>query len=139
MPDILIVDDDRDFQEAQKQILESRGLDVTSAYTVEEAKRMIAESDPDLVILDVMLPEDLEGFELARWVREELGDRRLPIIILTAVHQRTAVPYRFGPDDEWVPVDVFLDKPVKPDMLVARVLELVGEGPRPGSEPVEHL
>jgi two-component system phosphate regulon response regulator PhoB/two-component system alkaline phosphatase synthesis response regulator PhoP/two-component system response regulator VicR len=78
---------------------------------------------PDLVILDVMMPSDFEGFEVARKIREELEQVKLPIILLTAVHGTKKVPYRFAPHDQWLPVDYFYDKPVAPDVLVAKVKE----------------
>lgn len=66
-----------------------------------------------------------EGFDVARKIRENLRLRELPILLLTAVHTEKEVPYRFGPHEEWLPVDYFMDKPVDPDVLVAKVKELL--------------
>jgi len=139
MPKILVVDDDADFQRVHRVVLESRGFEVSAAYTAEEGLEKIRDEEPDLVILDVMLPDGHEGFEVARQVREELGQRDLPILMLTSIHARRQVPYRFAPDDEWVPVDVFLDKPVEPEMLVNKVVEMLGEGPRADEGKVDYL
>ncbi len=139
MPKVLVVDDDPDFQEVHRVVLESRGFEVSAAYTAEEGLEKIRDEEPDLVILDVMLPDGYEGFEVARQVREELGLRDLPILILTSIHARKQVSYRFAPDDDWIPVDVFLDKPVEPEMLVNKVVEMLGEGPRADEGKVDYL
>jgi len=139
MPKVLVVDDDPDFQEVHRVVLESRGFEVSAAYTAEEGLEKIRDEEPDLVILDVMLPDGYEGFEVARQVREELGLRDLPILILTSIHARKQVSYRFAPDDDWIPVDVFLDKPVEPAMLVNKVVEMLGEGPRTDEGKVDYL
>jgi len=86
---------------------------------------MVVSEKPALVILDVMMPNDYEGFELARAIREDLGKKDLPIILLTAVHTAKKVPYRFGPDDQYLPVDCFYDKPVEPKVLLNKVKELL--------------
>jgi CheY-like chemotaxis protein len=79
------------------------------------------------VILDVMMPTGYEGFAVARAIREEHSLKDLPIVILTSVHGKRQVPYRFAPDETYLPVDVFLDKPIEPDGLVETINELLGE------------
>jgi DNA-binding response OmpR family regulator len=129
MSKILVIDDDKDFQEFICYFLQSSGYETASAFDAEEGIRKVGSENPDLVILDVMMPSGLEGFTVARKVREELNLVELPIIMLTAVHQVVKVPYRFVPDDQWLPVDRFLDKPVDPNKLLARIRELLpGEG-----------
>ncbi|MFW6139392.1 MAG: response regulator [Spirochaetota bacterium] len=125
MSKILIIDDDRDFQESIQMVLESNNFETASAYDSEEGINKIRSENPDLVILDVVLPSNYEGFEVARKVREELDIKKLPIIILTAVHDKKRVPYRFAPDEQWLPVDYFFDKPVKPDTLLAKIKEIL--------------
>lgn len=136
MKKILIIDDDPDFQEITRRTLEERGLAVCSAYTPDEGVEKVGVEKPDLVILDVLMPSDYEGFDVARKIREDLGLRDLPILMLTAVHDIKKVPYRFAPDETWNPVDVFLDKPVDPDMLVEKTEELLGTYRREPSEPL---
>jgi DNA-binding response OmpR family regulator len=123
MPKILVIDDDKDFQEITRIVLEKNDFRVVPAYTVEEGLQKVQSESPDLVILDVMLPSDFEGFEIARKIREDLKLLKLPIILLTAVHGTKKVPYRFAPHEQWLPVDYFYDKPVAPDVLVAKVKE----------------
>jgi len=73
------------------------------------------------------MPTDFEGFQLARDIREKLELTTLPIIILSCIHDRKQVPYRFAPDKDYLPVDVFLDKPVNPETLLEKIKSLLGE------------
>lgn len=127
MAKILIIDDDPDFVLAVRTVLENRDFEVSDAPSAEEGIRRIIDWKPDLVILDVMMPSGYEGFEVARSVREEHGLKDLPIVILTSLHEERKVDYRFAPDETYLPVDVFLDKPVEPEALVATVDEILGE------------
>jgi len=125
MPKILMIDDDKDLQEMTRLVLEKNGFEVLSAYNPEEGLQKVQSENPDLVILDVLMPSDFEGFEVARKIREELKLLKLPIILLTAVHGEKKVPYRFGPHEQWLPVDYFFDKPVHPDVLVTKIKEFL--------------
>ncbi len=127
MPKILVIDDDQDFLDATRMVLERARYDVAVAVTPDEGLKLITSLDPDLVILDVMMPSDYEGFAVARAIREDLNLRDLPIIILSAVHERKQVPYRFGADPDYLPVDTFLDKPLDAARLVDTVRGLLGE------------
>jgi CheY-like chemotaxis protein len=127
MAKILVIDDDPDFVLAVRMALEAHGFEVEEAATAEEGIERILSVRPDVVILDVMMPTGYEGFEAARAIREEHGLKDLPIVILTSLHGKRKVPYRFAPDETYLPVDVFLDKPIEPEALVETVNELLGE------------
>lgn len=125
---ILIVDDDPDITEAMRTVLENRGHEVRNAFDGDEGMARLREDRPDLIILDVMMRTAREGFELSRELRHNSQYRDIPILMLTAVKQKTGLD--FGPvagDDAWLPVDAFLDKPIKPDLLLARVDDLLGK------------
>jgi DNA-binding response OmpR family regulator len=127
MAKILIIDDDPDFNYVMQTVLEAHDFQVATATTPEEGLSKVLNNDPDLVVLDVMMPTGYEGFDVAREIREEHDLTELPIVILTNVHNVRKVPYRFAPDQDYLPVDVFLDKPVEPDALVATIKEVLGE------------
>ncbi len=127
MAKILIIDDDPDFVLALRVPLEARGFAVEEAGSAEEGIQKVLSVRPDLVILDVMMPAGYEGFDVARAIREQHGLKDLPIVILTSLHDKHQVPYRFAPDETYLPVDVFLDKPVKAEALVKTVEDLLGE------------
>lgn len=113
---VLVVDDEIEFVEVTRIVLERDGFTVVSAHSGEEGREVAVAEKPDLIILDVMMETKTAGFETARWLRENETTREIPIIMLTAVNQE--VPWRFGPDDIWLPVDSFVDKPVTPETLL---------------------
>jgi DNA-binding response OmpR family regulator len=125
MQKILVIDDDQDFQLATRVVLEKNDFEVESAFNPDEGIRKVQSEKPDLIILDVILSEGYEGFEVARKIREDLKMRELPILLLSAVHEVKKVPYRFAPHEQWLPVDYFYDKPIKPEVLVSRIKELL--------------
>ncbi len=127
MHKLLIIDDDVDFLEITSVYLKDKGYAVETASSPEEGLQKTKSVEPDLVVLDVMMPEGYEGFEVARNIREQLELTELPIIILSCIHDRKQVPYRFAPDKDYLPIDVFLDKPVKPEVLLEKIEELLGE------------
>lgn len=126
MAKILLIDDDPDFVLSLRLILEAHGFEVDAASTPDEGVDRVLRLQPDLVILDVMMPRGLEGFEVARVLREKHGLVKLPVVILSSLHEKRAVPYRFAPDETYLPVDVLLDKPVNPQALVDTINELLG-------------
>jgi two-component system response regulator MprA len=127
MAKILIIEDDKDFVLAVQTVLETHGFETEQAATAEEGLDKVLTIEPDLVLLDVMLPAGHEGFEVARVIREEHHLKKLPIVILTSLHSKKQVPYRFAPDETYLPVDVFLDKSVDLETLVETIKELLGE------------
>ncbi len=131
MKRILLIDDDPDLRLAIRMPLEAAGYAISEADTIPAAKAAIPEVKPDLIVLDVMMETTTAGFQLALDVhnlgpQSEFKDfRGTPIIMLTAIH--TTTPLRFAPDEDYLPVQIFLEKPVEPKVLVAKVRELLGE------------
>lgn len=120
---ILIVDDDPDMVEAGRIVLEREGYSVESAPNFESGLAKLDEFEPDLLILDVMMEEADDGLRFARRARRE--GKTLPIIILTSVNR--AMGIQIGKDDEMVPVDEFLEKPVDPATLIEKVRMLLAK------------
>ena len=125
---ILIIDDDEDFSIAAATILRNAGHEVQVELNINSAEKSMKKRQPDLVILDVMFPEDNSaGFSFARKMRhynEKL--KNIPILMLTAVNSR--FPLGFSPrdiDDTWLPVEDFLEKPVDLDMLSNKVSKMI--------------
>jgi two-component system alkaline phosphatase synthesis response regulator PhoP len=114
---VLLVDDEKEFVEVTRVLLESNGFEVVTAYDGAGGQTQATAERPDLIVLDVMMETKTAGFDVARWLRTNEETKEIPIIMLTAVNQE--VPWRFEPDDIWLPVDVFLDKPVSPERLLA--------------------
>lgn len=125
MARILVVDDDPDFQDMMSLVLESAGYAVENAYDGARALGRIAADPPDLVLLDVMMTTETEGIEVAQKLRADPRTRGIPLVMLTSVNVEKRFPAPLGPDPDWLPVDRFLDKPVKPALLLATVSELL--------------
>jgi CheY-like chemotaxis protein len=127
---LMIVDDDEDFANTAATVLRKEGHDVHVELDTDEAVESMENKPPDLLILDVMFPEDASaGFELARFMRRQSKKLKdIPILMLTAIN--TKFPLGFGPkdiDNCWLPVTDFLKKPVDFDVLLHKVAKLLGE------------
>jgi len=80
----------------------------------------------DLVILDVMMSTWQDGFEMSRELKKDPKFKDIPILILTALKDRTGIDFKSTVGDStWLPVDEFLDKPVEPQTLLAEVEKLL--------------
>ncbi len=123
---ILIIDDDPDITEAMTVVLENRGYEVAAAADGSEGMEKLKASRPDVIILDVMMRTRQEGFELSRELKNNPEYKDIPILMLTAVKEKTGLDFKTTAGDEsWLPVEGFLDKPVKPDVLLEKVQSLL--------------
>jgi len=126
---ILIVDDDYDFLEINRHILEKAGFRVATASSPAQAMERIGAERPDLVITDLMMSEVDSGFSLSRLLRDDPATSGVPIIMSTSV--TTALGLDFTPhsaaDLASMKVDAYFDKPLDPAALVAKVRELLGQ------------
>lgn len=131
MPKILAIEDDPDMLAALRMPLEANGYEVFTATTGKEGLEKVKEIEPDLIILDVMMETTTAGFQVSLELRSPDDDseyadyRDIPILMLTAIHTTTSL--RFGPDEAYLPVDDFVDKPIDPDELLEKIDALVGE------------
>lgn len=126
MATILLIDDDVDLVEMNSVVLSHRGHEVLKAYSASEARKQLdGGARPDVVVLDVMMEEVSAGFDLAREIHEKFPD--LPTIMLSGVQAATGVPFRFKPDETWLPVVRFLDKPVAPAALANEIEQLLAK------------
>ncbi|MDW9481113.1 response regulator [Sinorhizobium meliloti] len=123
-PRILLVDDDSEILDLLSKYLRSQGFDITEASSVADFKTKLAATSPDMVVLDIMLP-DGSGLDTCRYLR--VNGVKTPIILLTAVTEEVdrILGLEFGADD-------YIGKPFNPRELVARiraVLRRVGDTP----------
>jgi two-component system alkaline phosphatase synthesis response regulator PhoP len=126
--DILVIDDDRDLVETLRIVLESKKYEVRAAYDGKEGFSRIKEKRPDLIILDVMMATDTEGFDLAFKLQNISEFRDIPILMLTSFQKTMAEegPGKFQHilGESW-PVSVFMEKPVDPDKLLATIEDIL--------------
>jgi DNA-binding response OmpR family regulator len=120
---VLLIDDDVDLVEMNRAVLEHRGHRVLAAYSAAESRQVLAAQNPDIAVLDVMMETVSAGFDLAREIHGSLP--ALPIIILSGVHEAMQLPFHFEPDETWLPVLKFLDKPVAPAALANEIEALL--------------
>lgn len=125
-PEVLIVEDDAELAHIFRTILEMNGYRVSQALTTGDAMRTISTSVPDLILLDVMMP-DLSGLEVCRLLRRDLRTADVPIVIVSAKTSPEAVRegMRAG-------ADVYLGKPVGYDELARAVRVLIGDPAKRG-------
>lgn len=130
---VLIVDDDIDFVMANRTALEAAGYLVLTAHNGNEGLRIARENHVDVAILDVMMDSPEEGFVLARNLRKEEKTKDIPLVMLTSVNEvnrKAGYPFKFSDhdrDEMWLPVDRFLDKPVRPHQLAEVIRPFVQE------------
>ncbi len=126
---ILVVDDDPDIVESIRMVLQSADYEVEDAASMKEGLDKTQQWRPDLILLDVMMPDGTEGFHFVWKLRNEFPVElsNTPIVILSAIHNTTKL--RFYPDKgdgtyepgEFLPVQGFIDKPAEPSVLLAKI------------------
>jgi len=124
---ILIIDDDIDLVEAMRLTLENANFEVIDAQDGQKGLEKIEKEKPDLVLLDVMMETQDEGFHIAYQIRSNAEMSDLPIIMLTAVGIETGFHFDKEKDEDFLPVNEFLEKPVNPDKLVEYVRKCLGQ------------
>jgi two-component system alkaline phosphatase synthesis response regulator PhoP len=127
---ILIVDDDLDFTVSLQAVLENQQYNVVTAANKIEGMEKVRIEKPDLVILDVMMDTTQEGFEMSRELRKDPEFKDLPILMLTSIDSKTGVKFKSAAGDKYtIPVDVYIDKPVEPHILLAEIRKLLSREP----------
>lgn len=129
MARVLIIDDDPDIIDSLTLILEAKGHRVAVKTDTAQLIEEVVQINPDIIILDVIFPEDPQaGFKAARSLRQSERIRHIPILMLSAVNQRSNLAFNFSNhdiSDDFLPVDAFLDKPVEPQTLLRKLDELL--------------
>jgi len=130
-PKIFMVDDDADLVLVVKSVFEASGYEFASAGSAKEGLEKIDAVRPDLIILDVMMEDLVAGFRVVNALRDYEANPQnrawatTPILMLTSVQQRTKMKFSQDVGSKLLPIDSFLEKPVKPQALLATVAELL--------------
>lgn len=130
-PKILVIDDDKDVIELIRITMEANNYEVYGAENGTEGLRKVKEIHPDLIILDVMMDTITEGFQVSYRLRSqdpksEYRDyAKIPLIMLTGVSQKMHMKFSPAHDGEYLPVDEFLEKPVRVEPLLEKVKKLL--------------
>ena len=118
---ILMVDDDQDFLDSCKAVLESENFEVLTANDGAAGLELARRAKPALIVMDMMMSTNTEGMEVSRRIRETPELRDLRLIMITGVRSAMPMPFRFEPDSHHLPVDAILEKPVAPADLLREV------------------
>jgi DNA-binding response OmpR family regulator len=137
---ILIIDEDPDHVRATKSVLE-RYYQVSCAYTGWEGWQKLRLEKPDLIILDVMMEKKAEGSIFGKELRKERDFHDIPVIMLTGMKQQTG--FFLAMDDprhpKFLPVDVFMEKPVNPTELLTNAENLLRRRALPREKPIRKV
>jgi len=123
---ILLVDDDPDLLNAVRMILEAKNYEVAAAYGGVEGLQKARTENPDLIVLDVMMP-DKDGYAVCKELKSDPQLSRIPVLLLTAVVSHistTRFTQQMGLETE---ADDYIDKPVEPEVLVKRIETLLSK------------
>jgi DNA-binding response OmpR family regulator len=125
-PIVMVVEDDVEMNQLERELLEVYGLDSIAAYTGTEALDIQSRCHTDAILLDIMLPE-MDGFETCRRLRG-MNSQRVPVIILSALDSEECRRRGFE-----VGADAYFAKPFDPDEVVQKINALIqanGHAPR---------
>jgi DNA-binding response OmpR family regulator len=123
---ILIIDDDKDYGEALKIVLESNGYDVNHFLNINDGRKAVEIRRPDLIILDVMMDKHTDGFEFCYNLKHDEECSAIPILMVTAVTEKTGFKFSPDTDGEYLQADDYVAKPIPVAELLSRVKKLIG-------------
>jgi CheY-like chemotaxis protein len=89
------------------------------AYSGRQCLEEVAAHRPDLIILDMVMENASDGFNVSRELRNSEYTKTIPLVMITSVND--SIPFRIEPDRTWLPVDALLEKPVDPQLLISVV------------------
>jgi two-component system alkaline phosphatase synthesis response regulator PhoP len=125
---ILMIDDDVQAVDTVETLLQSVGYETNHAYMAVEGLELARAWKPDLILLDVMFagPPGPDGFEVSRELHADPDLKGTPVVILSGLKKFFGMATEFNPDETWMPVKAFLEKPVKPATLLETISKVLG-------------
>jgi DNA-binding response OmpR family regulator len=118
-PRVLIIDDDPIYTKSTQAVLESHGYQVDTAQGGDEGLSKMKEQTPDVVLLDVMMDWVLDGVSVSRSMMDDAALNKVPLIMVTSI--RSSEYQATFPQDQYLHIDGWLDKPCPPDKLVSEI------------------
>ena len=123
---ILIIDDDKDYAEALKIVLANNGYAVDYALNIKDGRKAMEKNIPNLIILDVMMDKHTDGFEFCYNLKHDEECRKIPVLMVTAVTEKTGFKFSPETDGEYLQADDYVAKPIPVAELLSRVNKLIG-------------
>ena len=122
---ILIIDDDKDYGEALRIVLESNGFAVDHVLNIDDGRKTLEKSRPNLIILDVMMDKHTDGFDFCYDLKHDEECKKIPILMVTAVTEKTGFKFSPETDGEYLQADDYVAKPIPVAELLSRVNKLI--------------
>jgi len=123
---LLIIDDDPDFVDGIKSILDAANYSVDVAYNPKTGLQALQSKTYDLLLLDIMMGRGAEGIMIARKLRKDPKLREMPVLIITGIREQMAFLFPGEPvHPRFVAVDELVEKPVEPTMLLEKISTLI--------------
>ena len=129
---VLVIDDDPDFVEFARIILESKHYGVLSAESADEGLALMRQAQPDMVLLDMVMSYTFDGLNVIREIWNDPQLKGIPLILISAIV--TGEETDLFPGDERLSPDLFMSKPIEPTDLLKRVDELISQQDKPGHD-----
>jgi CheY-like chemotaxis protein len=124
---VLVIDDDFDFVEYARIVLESAGYQVFTAESVDLGLALMRQKRPDVVVLDAVISYDLSGLSVTKEIRNDPDLAKIPLILVSAIVSDEELAIL--PEHEGVAFDLFMSKPIEPGELLQRVQQLTVRRP----------
>lgn len=123
---IMMIDDDPDFVDGIKSILEKANYEVDVAYNPKDGFEHLKAKDYDLLLLDIMMGRGAEGVALARKIRKDSKLKDMPVLIITGLREQIAFLFPGqSVHPNFVETDELIEKPVEPKLLLEKVESLL--------------
>jgi len=123
---ILIVDDDQDYGDALRIVLENNGYEVNHVLNIRDGQKALEGEKPNLIILDVMMDRHTDGFDLCYDLKHDEACRTITIMMVTAVTEKTGFKFSPETDGEYLEADAYVAKPIPVAELLSRVNKMIG-------------
>jgi two-component system alkaline phosphatase synthesis response regulator PhoP len=127
---VLLVDNDVDFVDMNKAVLEHQGYEVVVSYSGKEGLETAKLERPDVIVLDLMMEKHDSGFSFAKTLKADPNLKHIPILMLTSVGEATGFRFSLEQDRYWMKTDDFADKPLSPKELLMRIERLLEKARR---------
>jgi len=124
---VLIIDDDLDIRDSMKLVLEKEGLKVFLADDSTKGFAIAKAECPDLILLDVIMNTQDEGFQAAYKFRSDPDLKDTPIVMITSVSKVTGFEFDKDKDQDFLPISDFVEKPISPRKLMDIVRKYLGK------------
>ena len=122
---ILLVDNDVDFVDLNKAVLENNGYEIVTAFSAREGVDKVKIEQPDLIVLDLMMEKHDAGFSFAKQIKADPLYKQIPILMLTSVADVTGFGFSQELDGYWMKTDDYAEKPIMPGELLKKVKQLL--------------